>query len=181
MFVLFAFRGDFMAHITGTATVTVHIPDDLLNLRQKIDHTVTSAMEGQVRALASEIMREAVAKDAAMRGGGAYYTPTEELADAIVITGGGKHLHIEMDGSRMSASPPVIGEDGRIVQWGVHTSVYGEAKNDMMPLWLNDGAKGLVSHVGSEYFEYAWARIQAQVPEKLAAALSALGFEVTIS
>lgn len=170
-----------MAHITGTATVTVHIPDDLLNLREKIDHTVTSAMEGQVRALASEIMREAVAKDAAMRGGGAYYTPTEELADAIVITGGGKHLHIEMDGSRMSASPPVIGEDGRIVQWGIHTSVYGEAKNDMMPLWLNDGAKGLVSHDGSKYFEYAWARIQAQVPEKLAAALSALGFEVTIS
>ena len=170
-----------MAYITGTATVTVHIPDDLLNLRQKIDHTVTSAMEGQVRALASEIMREAVAKDAAMRGGGAYYTPTEELADAIVITGGGKHLHIEMDGSRMSTSPPVIGEDGRIVQWGVHTSVYGEAKNDMMPIWLNDGAKGLVSHVGSEYFEYAWARIQAQVPEKLASALSALGFEVTIS
>ena len=181
MFVLFAFRGDFMAHITGTATVKAHIPDDLLNLKQKIDHTVTSAMEGQVKALASEIMREAVAKDAAMRGGGAYYTPTEELVDAIVVTGGGKHLHIEMDGSRMSTSPPVIGEDGRVAQWGVHTSIHGEAENTMMPLWLNDGARGLVPHAGSEYFEYAWARIQAQVPEKLASALSALGFEVTIS
>ena len=170
-----------MAHITGTATVKAHIPDDLLNLKQKIDHTVTSAMEGQVKALASEIMREAVAKDAAMRGGGAYYTPTEELVDAIVVTGGGKHLHIEMDGSRMSTSPPVIGEDGRVAQWGVHTSVHGEAENTMMPLWLNDGARGLVPHAGSEYFEYAWARIQAQVPEKLAPALSALGFEVTIS
>lgn len=170
-----------MAHITGTATVKAHIPDDLLNLKQKIDHTVTSAMEGQVKALASEIMREAVAKDAAMRGGGAYYTPTEELVDAIVVTGGGKHLHIEMDGSRMSTSPPVIGEDGRVAQWGVHTSVHGEAENTMMPLWLNDGARGLVPHAGSEYFEYAWARIQAQVPEKLASALSALGFEVTIS
>lgn len=170
-----------MAHITGTATVKAHIPDDLLNLKQKIDHTVTSAMEGQVKALASEIMREAVAKDAAMRGGGAYYTPTEELVDAIVVTGGGKHLHIEMDGSRMSTSPPVIGEDGRVAQWGVHTSIHGEAENTMMPLWLNDGARGLVPHAGSEYFEYAWARIQAQVPEKLASALSALGFEVTIS
>lgn len=170
-----------MAHITGTATVKAHIPDDLLNLKQKIDHTVTSAMEGQVKALASEIMREAVAKDAAMRGCGAYYTPTEELVDAIVVTGGGKHLHIEMDGSRMSTSPPVIGEDGRVAQWGVHTSIHGEAENTMMPLWLNDGARGLVPHAGSEYFEYAWARIQAQVPEKLASALSALGFEVTIS
>ena len=167
-----------MAGFTIEGHVDIQI-DGLEEFVAEARAATISGLQGEVRALANQILRESVARDNAMRSGGTSYAPTHELTDAIVIEGGGSELLIYMDGSRMSMRAPVRGQDGT-ASWGIHMGVQGQAFNTEMPEYLNYGGGGIIPHSGSSYFEQAWALLENQTAPRLAAAIRAAGFDVSV-
>ncbi|KRL91699.1 hypothetical protein [Limosilactobacillus ingluviei] len=153
----------------------------------KIRSTSIAALQGRIRALAYQILREQAAKDWPAGRASNGYVSTGELVNAINITGSGLSLTISMDGSRMSMVAPVhVGTvknrnavNHRPIQWGVHMGVRGQAFNTEMPALLEYGGGGLVPHHGSGYFERTYGMYQEQFIHILAEELRAAGFEVT--
>lgn len=161
-----------MASVELRGSINISI-DDLGDIISEIRSVSIAALQGIIRNRADEILREFVAMDAGMRSGGSSYVPTRELADAIMITGGGTSLHIEMDGARMGMIAPSPGT------WGAHMGVSGQAFNTEMPAYLNYGGGGLVSHPGSGYFEKTFGVYEAEFVHMLADALRGAGFDVS--
>jgi len=158
--------------IEGTLTVDI---SGLEGLAGEIHSATVKALKGEIRKVADQILRELVERDWPAGRVSQGYISTGELVDAINVTGGGTSLNIEMDGSRMSVSPPSPG------QFGIHMGFNNQAVNDRMPEWLNQGGNGSPIHeiTGTHYFEAAFARYVEIIPKLLAAALRAAGFEVS--
>ena len=149
----------------------------------KIRSTSIAALQGRIRALAYQILREQAAKDWPADKASNGYVSTGELVNAINITGSGLSLTISMDGSRMSMTPPSIssggGDWGRVGKWGIHMGVQSQPYNTEMPALLEYGGGGLVPHEGSGYFKRTYGMYQEQFIHILAEELRAAGFEVT--
>ena len=104
-----------------------------------------ATLQGQIRQLADQILREIIARDwpAGRVSGG--YVSTGQLVDAIEVVGGGDSLTIRMNGANMSMTPPV--HSGGIKnrnavnyfpeQWGVHMGVRGKPLTQTCPPCLN--------------------------------------------
>lgn len=88
--------------IEGTLTVDI---SGLEGLAGEIRSVSIKALQGEIRKVADQILRELVEKDWPAGRASPGYVSTGELVDAINVTGGGTSLSIEMDGSRMSMSP----------------------------------------------------------------------------
>ena len=106
--------------IEGTLTVDI---SGLEGLAGEIRSVSIKALQGEIRKVADQILRELVEKDWPAGRASPGYVSTGELVDAINVTGGGTSLSIEMDGSRMSMSPPSTGNSangdwGGIESWG---------------------------------------------------------------
>lgn len=167
--------------IEGTLTVDI---SGLEGLAGEIRSVSIKALQGEIRKVADQILRELVEKDWPAGRASPGYVSTGELVDAINVTGGGTSLSIEMDGSRMSMSPPSTGNSangdwGGIESWGIHMSVQSQPFNDEMPAYLNYGGGGLVPHQGTHYFDNAFFKYVEIIPKLLADALRAAGFEVS--
>lgn len=168
----------------GTLDIDVTGAEDI---DAKIESVSIATLQGRIRALAYQILREQAAKDwpAGRASGG--YVSTGELVNAINITGGGLSLTISMDGSRMSMSAPVhVGTvknrnavNHEPLQWGIHMGVRGQAYNTEMPATLEYGAGGLRPHQGSGYFKRTYGMYKEQFIHILAEALRGAGFDVT--
>lgn len=166
--------------IHGTLDIDVTGADEI---EGKIRSTSIAALQGRIRALAYQILREQAAKDWPAGKASNGYVSTGELVNAINITGSGLSLTISMDGSRMSMTPPSIssggGDWGRVGKWGIHMGVQSQPYNTEMPALLEYGGGGLVPHHGSGYFERTYGMYQEQFIHILAEELRAAGFEVT--
>ena len=167
--------------IEGTLTVDI---SGLEGLAGEIRSVSIKALQGEIRKVADQILRELVEKDWPAGRASPGYVSTGELVDAINVTGGGTSLSIEMDGSRMSMSPPSTGNSangdwGGIESWGTHMGVQSQPFNDEMPAHLNYGGGGLVPHQGTHYFDNAFSKYVEIIPKLLADALRAAGFEVS--
>lgn len=146
-----------------------------------------STLQGEIRRKADQILRELAQQDWPAGRVSPGYVSTGQLADAVMVTGGGDSLHIYMDGTRMSMAAPVhsSGVKNRNAvshipnQWGIHMGVRGQAYNAKMPELLEYGGGGLRSHEGSGYFEKAFGIYEVEFIHILANALRAAGFEVT--
>ena len=164
----------------GTLDIDVTGADEI---EGKIRSTSIAALQGRIRALAYQILREQAAKDWPAGRASNGYVSTGELVNAINITGSGLSLTISMDGSRMSMTPPSIssggGDWGRVGKWGIHMGVQSQPYNTEMPALLEYGGGGLVPHEGSGYFKRTYGMYQEQFIHILAEELRAAGFEVT--
>lgn len=164
----------------GTLDIDVTGADEI---EGKIRSTSIAALQGRIRALAYQILREQAAKDWPAGKASNGYVSTGELVNAINITGSGLSLTISMDGSRMSMTPPSIssggGDWGRVGKWGIHMGVQSQPYNTEMPALLEYGGGGLVPHEGSGYFKRTYGMYQEQFIHILAEELRAAGFEVT--
>ena len=164
----------------GTLDIDVTGADEI---EGKIRSTSIAALQGRIRALAYQIVREQAAKDWPAGKASNGYVSTGELVNAINITGSGLSLTISMDGSRMSMTPPSIssggGDWGRVGKWGIHMGVQSQPYNTEMPALLEYGGGGLVPHEGSGYFKRTYGMYQEQFIHILAEELRAAGFEVT--
>lgn len=146
-----------------------------------------ATLQGQIRQLADQILREIVASDWPAGRASKGYVSTGQLVDAIEVRGGGDSLTISMNGANMSMSPPVhaAGIKNRNAvnhvptQWGIHMGVRGQAFNTEMPALLEYGGGGLVPHAGTGYFEKAFGMYEEQFVHILAEALRGAGFEVS--
>lgn len=164
----------------GTLDIDVTGADEI---EGKIRSTSIAALQGRIKALAYQILREQAAKDWPAGKASNGYVSTGELVNAIDITGSGLSLTISMDGSRMSMTPPSIssggGDWGRVGKWGIHMGVQSQPYNTEMPALLEYGGGGLVQHEGSGYFKRTYGMYQEQFIHILAEELRAAGFEVT--
>lgn len=164
----------------GTLDIDVTGADEI---EGKIRSTSIAALQGRIKALAYQILREQAAKDWPAGKASNGYVSTGELVNAIDITGSGLSLTISMDGSRMSMTPPSIssggGDWGRVGKWGIHMGVQSQPYNTEMPALLEYGGGGLVPHEGSGYFKRTYGMYQEQFIHILAEELRAAGFEVT--
>lgn len=164
----------------GTLDIDVTGADEI---EGKIRSTSIAALQGRIKALAYQILREQAAKDWPAGKASNGYVSTGELVNAIDITGSGLSLTISMDGSRMSMTPPSIssggGDWGRVGKWGIHMGVQNQPYNTEMPALLEYGGGGLVQHEGSGYFKRTYGMYQEQFIHILAEELRAAGFEVT--
>lgn len=158
--------------IEGTLTVDI---SGLEGLAGEIRSVTTKALQGEIRKVADQILRELVEKDWPAGRASQYYVSTGQLVDAITVTGGGTNLSIEMDGSRMGMTPPSNG------MFGAHMGLNMEPKNTEMPKWLNAGGNGSHLHeiTGTHYFDNAFSKYVEIIPKLLADALRAAGFEVS--
>lgn len=167
--------------ITGKITIDV---TGLEEMAAKIRSVSIATLQGEIRQKAEQILRELAHADWPAGRASQGYVSTGELADAVVVTGGGTSLNIRMDGSRMSMVAPSIGNStngdwGNIGKWGVHMGVQSQPFNTEMPAYLNYGGGGIVPHAGTGYFEKAFGIYEEEFIHILAGALRAAGFEVS--
>lgn len=170
--------------ITGKITIDV---TGLEEMAAKIRSVSIATLQGEIRQKAEQILRELAHADWPAGRASQGYVSTGELADAVVVTGGGTSLNIRMDGSSMSMVAPVhsSGVSNRNAvshtpsQWGIHMGVKGQAFNTEMPAYLNYGGGGLRPHAGTGYFEKAFGIYEEEFIHILAGALRAAGFDVS--
>lgn len=167
--------------LEGKITIDV---SGIEEMAAKIKSVSISTLQGEIRHLAEQILRELAQQDWPAGRASPGYVSTGELADAVVVTGGGTSLNIEMDGSRMSMMAPstgnsVNGDWGNIKSWGVHMGVQSQPFNTEMPALLNYGGGGIVPHSGTGYFEKAFGIYQSEFIHILANALRGAGFDVS--
>lgn len=170
--------------LEGKITIDV---SGIEEMAAKIKSVSISTLQGEIRHLAEQILRELAQQDWPAGRVSPGYVSTGELADAVVVTGGGTSLNIEMDGSRMSMVAPIHGAgvtnrnavSREPEQWGVHMGVRGQAYNTEMPALLNYGGGGIVPHSGTGYFEKAFGIYESEFVQILANALRAAGFDVS--
>lgn len=175
-----------MSTVVLEGKITVDVTG-IENIAAKIRSTTISTLQGEIRHLAEQILRDLAHADWPAGKASKGYVSTGELADAVVVTGGGTSLNIEMDGSRMSMVAPIHGSgvsNRNAVshfpeQWGIHMGVRGQAYNTEMPALLEYGGGGLVSHKGTGYFKKAFGIYQEEFIHILAEALRSAGFEVS--
>lgn len=158
--------------INGTLTIDISGLEELVG---EIRSTTINALQGEIRSVADQILRELVERDWPAGRATQYYVSTGELVDAINVSVSGTSLNIEMDGSRMGMTPPSNG------MFGAHMGLSMEPKNIEMPRWLNEGGNGSRLHeiTGTHYFDNAFDEYVEIIPELLAKALRAAGFEVS--
>lgn len=156
--------------LTGKVEIDVSGLSEIIN---EIRSVSISTLQGKIRQMAEQILRELAHADWPAGRGSTSYVSTGELADAVVVTGGYNTLNIRMDGSRMGMTPPSPG------RFGAHMGVKGQAFNVEMPAYLNYGGGGLVPHQGTHYFDNAFSKYVEIIPKLLADALRAAGFEVS--
>lgn len=152
------------------------------DMAMKIRTVSIKTLQGEIRRMAEQILRELAHADWPAGRASKGYVSTGELADAVMVTGGGTSLNIYMDGSRMSmVAPDLSGSTsfGEPHRWGVHMGVMGQAYNTRMPALLEYGGKGLRPHHGSGYFQKAFGIYQEEFIHILANALRAAGFDVS--
>ena len=170
--------------LEGKMTIDVSSIEEIAT---KIKSVSISTLQGEIRHLAEQILKDLAHADWPAGKASKGYVSTGELADAVVVTGSGTSLNIEMDGSRMSMVAPVHGSgvsNRNAVshfpkQWGIHMGVKGQAYNTEMPALLEYGGGGLVPHEGTGYFEKAFGIYQEEFIHILAEALRSAGFEVS--
>ncbi|MCD5422987.1 hypothetical protein [Limosilactobacillus fermentum] len=161
-----------MASFVLTGNVEIDV-SGLSEIVGEIRSVSISTLQGKIRQMAEQILRELAHADWPAGRVSTSYVSTGELADAVVVTGGSNTLNIRMDGSRMSMTPPGPGH------FGTHMGVRGEAFNVEMPAYLNYGGGGIVPHAGSGYFEKAFGIYEEEFVHILAEALRGAGFEVS--
>lgn len=156
--------------LTGKVEIDVSGLSEIIN---EIRSVSISTLQGKIRQMAEQILRELAHADWPAGRGSTSYVSTGELADAVVVTGGYNTLNIRMDGSRMGMTPPSPG------RFGAHMGVKGQAFNFEMPAYLNYGGGGIVPHSGSGYFEKAFGIYEEEFVHILSEALRGAGFEVS--
>lgn len=164
----FTLEGKLSIEITGASEIEA-----------KIRSTTIETLQGQIHQMAEQILKELAHADWPAGRATNTYVATGELADAVVVEGGGTNLTIRMDGSRMSMVPPVASSNGKLGNWGVHMGVRSQPYNTEMPALLNYGGGGLVQHTGTGYFEEAFGIYESEFIHILADALRGAGFDVT--
>lgn len=165
--------------INGSMSIDITGLEDMY---VQIRSTTIRALQGEVRHLAENVLRELAQSDWPAGRASAGYVSTGQLADAVMVTGSGTSLNISMDGSRMSMVAPDMGGSssfGHPRRWGVHMGVMGQAYNTEMPALLNYGGGGLRPHRGSGYFEKAFNIYEEEFIHIIANALRSAGFDVT--
>lgn len=165
------FRNDYMSSVTINGKVRIDI-SGLENMAGKIKSVSVSTLQTQIRSLAESILREILASDYPARST-PWYTGTGEMADAVMVEGSGTNLHIWIDGSRLSMA--ITPED----MFNINASIKGEDFRQGLPVVLNDGGGGIVSHDGTYYMERAYAQYKARFVHILASALRGAGFDVS--
>lgn len=158
--------------LTGKVEIDVSGLSEIIN---EIRSVSISTLQGKIRQMAEQILRELAHADWPAGRGSTSYVSTGELADAVVVTGGYNTLNIRMDGSRMGMTPPSPG------RFGAHMGLKGQAKNIAMPVWLNEGGNNSPIHeiTGSGYFEKAFGIYEEEFVHILAEALRGAGFNVS--
>lgn len=145
----------------------------------KIREVSISTLQGEIRALAEQILREILQGLYPAGNATQYYVTTGEIADAVEVTGGGEQITISMNPSRLSLAPLGNG------MLGAHMGVEGEDFRQSLLEGLNEGGISGSSvnpkgHPASNYMETAYNQYEAQFLQILARALSGAGFDVSI-
>lgn len=158
--------------INGTATIDI---SGLEGMAAEIKSTTVRALQGEIRHLAEQILRELAHADWPAGKVSRGYVSTGELADAVQVRGNGTSLTIEMDGDRMNMIAPSPGH------LGVHMGFKHEGVNKVMPLWLDKGGNNSRFHEirGTGYFEKAFGIYEEEFIQILANALRSAGFDVS--
>lgn len=160
-----------MSSITINGKVTIDI-SGLEDIAGKIRSVSISTLQTQIRALADQILREILAADYPARNT-PWYFGTGEMADTVMVEGSGTDLHIWIDGSRLSMA--ITPAD----MFNINASIQGGDFREGLPVVLDTGGSGIVSHPGTNYMERAFAQYQARFIHILANALRGAGFDVT--
>ena len=160
-----------MASVTVNGKLTIDV-SGLEGMAGKIKSVTTSTLQGEIRALADQILREILESDYPGNSS-PWYVGTGEMADTVMVESSGTELHIWIDGSRLSMA--ITQAD----MFNIHASVQGADFRQGSPVVLNDGGGGIVPHPGTQYMERAFEQYKARFIHILADALRGAGFEVS--